>query len=445
MALRFVLFALFAALLTAGAARAQTVPQAAPTAKVTVQTLPDMTAPFDAARATQAYLNQVQGVARTQSNAYFEGGYLLRALDVVYFVILSGLLLWLRIAAGLRDWAQNRTRSRTGQAAIVILSYGVIVAVLTLPLTLYQGFFREHAYGLSNQSFLRWLGDFGIVFAVGIVAALVLGSIIYAVMRRVQDNWWIWGAAIVIAFQVLTAAAYPAFIAPLFNHYAPLADGALKTDILTLARANGVPAANVYVEDASRQSSRLTADISSFLSTTRIALTDNLLRSGTHDEIMAVMGREIGHYVLQHTTRLLILMGMVIFLGFGFVHWSAVALTDFFGGNWDMRSIADPAGLPLLAALAAIFLLAMTPVTNTIMRTTQAQADMFGVNAARKPDAFAELTLKLSAYRKLDPSPLEEFIFYNYPSGRTRIQEMMRWKAGHLHDPDIMSGPASPQ
>ncbi|HEY5347274.1 MAG TPA: M48 family metallopeptidase [Rhizomicrobium sp.] len=445
MLLRYILCALIAALLMAGTARAQAVPYAAPTVAVSADTLPDTTPKFDAALATQAYLAQMHGAARARSDAYFEGGYWLRLVDVLYVVILSGLLLWLHIAAGMRDWAQNRTRSRTGQTALVILLYAVIAAILIFPLAVYQDYFREHAYGLSNQSIWQWLGDFAIAFGVGLVAALVLGSVIYAVIRRAPYNWWIWAAGIVIAFQILTAAIYPVFIAPLFNHYAPLPDGALKNDILSLARANGVPGDKVFVMDASRQSPRLSANVSGFLGTTRITLNDNLLRHATHDEIMAVVGHEMGHYVLDHTTRLLILMGMVIFLGFAFVHWGFVVLTDFFGGNWDMRSIEDPAGLPLLVALAAIFLLLMTPVTNTIVRTTEIQADMFGVNAVRKPDAFASVTLKLAAYRKLDPTPLEEFIFYDHPSGRSRIAAMMRWKAEHLNDPDIRYGAVSPQ
>jgi len=84
-------------------------------------------------------------------------------------------------------------------------------------------------------------------------------------------------------------------------------------------------------------------------------------------------------------------------------------------------------------------------VTNTISRTTEIQADMFGVNAVRKPDAFATVVLKLSNYRKLDPGPWEEAIFYDHPSARTRIWEMMRWKAEHLNDADIKAGPVSPQ
>jgi STE24 endopeptidase len=110
-----------------------------------------------------------------------------------------------------------------------------------------------------------------------------------------------------------------------------------------------------------------------------------------------------------------------------------------------VRTIDDPAGLPVLVALMTFFFLVATPVENTIVRTTEAQADLFGVNAVREPDAFAEATLQLSEYRKLDPSPLEEVFFYDHPSGRSRIHMMMQWKAEHLNDPDIKAGPVSPQ
>jgi STE24 endopeptidase len=120
-------------------------------------------------------------------------------------------------------------------------------------------------------------------------------------------------------------------------------------------------------------------------------------------------------------------------------------LADVFGGNWDVRTIDDPAGLPVLTAAATIFIILMTPVLNTITRTVEAQADIFGLNTSRQPDGFATAALKLSTYRKLDPSPFEEFVFYDHPSGHTRIFGAMRWKAAHINDPDIRMGPVSPQ
>jgi STE24 endopeptidase len=148
--------------------------------------------------------------------------------------------------------------------------------------------------------------------------------------------------------------------------------------------------------------------------------------------------------VLNHAALLMSWFGLLIFVGFAFVNWGFGVLVGFFGGNWDVRSIDDPAGLPVLMALFGVFMMFATPVSNTITRTAESQADIFGLNAVRQPDGFAKATLMLSEYRKLDPTPLEEFVFYDHPSGRTRIAMAMRWKAEHLNDLDIKDGPVSP-
>ena len=229
----------------------------------------------------------------------------------------------------------------------------------------------------------------------------------------------------------------PVFIAPLYNHYSPLPDGQLKAQILSLARANDVPASNVYLVDASRQSSRVSASVSGFLGTTRISLTDNLLKQGTPDEVLAVMGHEMGHYVMGHVIRDILMDGLVIILGFAFVNWGSVLMLEFFGGQWQVRRVDEIAGLPVLVALASVYLFLATPLINSISRTEEHQADLFGLDAVRKPDAYATVILKLTSYRKLDPGRWEEIIFYDHPPGRTRIETAMRWKKEHIADFDI--------
>lgn len=414
-------------------------PRPAPTAHIQVGALPvmDTTPHFDAEAATNAYLAKVTGPARARSDAYTEGGYGLLVVDLIYGLVVAGVLLWSQLSPHIRDWAEARTRNRIYQVMLYAGLYVLIVAAAQFPLTLYEGFFREHAYGLSNQDFWQWLGDWATGLAVSLVSALIVLPILYAAIRTARETWWLWGAAITIVYFIIFLAIYPVFIAPLFNHYAPLPDGPLKRDVLSLARANGIPADNVWVADESRQSTRISANVSGFLGTTRIALNDNLLHHGTHDEVLAVLGHEMGHYVMGHTTRLLLLFGLVTVLGFAFMHFGFRFATGLFGGNWQVREISDVAGLPLLAALGSLYLFVMTPALNTITRTTEQQADYFGVNAVRKPDAFATTVLKLSTYRKLDPGPWEEAVFYDHPSGRTRIHTMMVWKKEHITDTDI--------
>jgi STE24 endopeptidase len=413
-------------------------PRAAPTAHVQVGSLPYMGTPaFDAEKATDKYLARVSGAARARSDAYFEGGYWLRLVDLIYALAIAGLLLWLQISSRIAEWAEARTHSRTWQVMLYAAVYVPLVAAVTFPLTLYEGFFREHSYGLSNQNIWQWLGDFGIQFALTLIASLLLLPVLYAAIRRAREGWWLWGAGIAIAVQVLIIVIWPGFIAPLYNHYSPLPASPLKLHILSLARANDVPVDNVWLVDASRQSNRVSANVSGFLGTARITLNDNLLKQGTPDEVLAVLGHEMGHYVMDHVTRELLLEGLVILVGFAFVGRMFLVACDLFGGQWQVRKPGDIAGLPLLVALGTIFLFLATPVINSISRTTEYQADIFGLDAVRKPDAFATVMLKLSSYRKLEPGKWEEIIFYDHPSGRTRIQAAMRWKKEHMADPDL--------
>ncbi len=414
-------------------------PRAAPTTIVQMGSLPDLdtTPAFDPAQATDRYLAQVSGTARTRSDAYFEGGTWLQLVDLLYALGVAGLLLGLGISVRIQDWAQDRTPRRSLQVMLYTAAYVPITMAATFPLVLYEGFFREHAYGLSNQNFPQWLGDFGIQFALTFAAAVLLVPVLYFAIRRTRELWWLWGAGLAIAFQILTIMIWPVFISPLFNHYSPLPDTPLKAQILSLARANDVPVDNVWLVDASRQSNRVSANVSGFLGTARISLNDNLLKQGTPDEVLAVMGHEMGHYVMGHVLREILLDGLVTVAGFLFIHWGFVFACALFGGQWQVRRIGEVAGLPLLVALGSLFLFLATPVTNAISRTAEFQADIFGLDAVRKPDAFATVILKLSTYRKLEPGKWEEILFYDHPSGRTRIAMAMRWKKEHIADRDI--------
>jgi STE24 endopeptidase len=132
--------------------------------------------------------------------------------------------------------------------------------------------------------------------------------------------------------------------------------------------------------------------------------------------------------------KMLVFFIVLLGLGFWLVDWAARWLLARYGPQWDVESLADVASLPLLVALFSVASLLATPITNTIVRTNEQEADMFGLNAARQPDGFAAIAMKLSEYRKIEPSPLEEIIFFDHPSGRTRVQSAMRWKAEHLGD-----------
>jgi STE24 endopeptidase len=256
--------------------------------------------------------------------------------------------------------------------------------------------------------------------------------VLYAVFRRAPKTWWIWGTGVALVFSFVLVFIAPVFIEPLFNTYKPLTKPEISEPILAMARANEIPVKQVFEVDASRQTTRVSANVSGFLGTTRIALNDNLLKQCTVPEIREVMAHEMGHYVLNHGAKLLTYLGIFVLVGFALTRILFDAAVRRWGDKWGVRGIADPAGLPLLALIFSTLLFLATPLLNTVVRVTEREADAFGINTAREPDGMAEVALKLGAYRKLNPTPLEEFIFYDHPSGRARIRMAMDWKAANL-------------
>ena len=389
---------------------------------------------FDPVAATNAYLATLPPADRARSDAYFEGGYWIGLWSFLVGAVILVVLLRTGWSRKMRERAERSTRLRPLQTFLYWIQFSLVLYLLTYPWSLYVDYIREHQYGLATQDFAGWMGD----EAKALVLSIVLGGLaivtLYGVVRRVPRTWHIWGAVVGILFTVLGVLITPVFITPLFNKVTPLTDARVREPVLSLARANGIPADNVYVVDASRQSKRISANVSGLLGTTRISLNDNLLNRTSLPEIEAVVGHEMGHYVMHHGYKFITFFIIVITVAFAFLRWAFAKAHARLGAAWSILDIGDPAGLPLVALILSIFSFITGPVLVNFTRTIEAEADMFGLNAARQPDGFAQTSVKLSEYRKLDPGPLEEWLFYDHPSGRQRIFAAMRWKAEHEAD-----------
>jgi STE24 endopeptidase len=399
-----------------------------------IETMAAATGGFDPEVATQAYLASLQGAARAKSDAYFEGGYWLLLWGALIGVGSHWLMLRLGWSAAWRSWAERRTKRRPLQRALYALPYTLTAALMVLPWTLYTDFFREKEYGLMNQSLGAWLAERATSLAISVVITALILMVIFAVIRRAPNTWWLWGTAAMAAMIAIGVAVAPVFISPLFNTYTPMAEGPLRNEILGMAKANRIPAENVYVFDQSKQTKRISANVSGLGPTIRISLNDNLLNRTSPAEVKAVMGHEMGHYVLGHVWKLILgfsafILGLMLILW-----WATPRLLARYGERWGVRDVADPAVVPLFAILFTIYLTLATPLLNTLIRTQESQADAFGLDAAREPDGFAATAMKLSEYRKIEPGPLEEILFFDHPSGRSRVRMAMDWKARHLSE-----------
>src|SRR6202140_5730963 len=341
---------------------------------------------FDVNAAVETYLSKMPPAERARSNAYFEGGYWLQLWDFLSTVLVLWLLLRFRLSMRMRDFAERITRFRPLQTAIYWLQFIIVLTVATFPLAIYEGYIREHKYGLSNQTFGPWLRDQAVMLGVGIVLGAIFMVPLFGLVRRLGKNWWVWGAGATVVFIAFIALIAPVYVAPLFNKYTKLQDPSIKDPILSMARANGIPATDVYEFDASRQSNRVSANVSGFAGTLRISLNDNLLKRCTLPEIETTMGHEMGHYVLNHAYKGLVMIGVVIVIGFAFLHGGTNYALGRWGTQWDIRGITDVAVLPLAVIVFSLYLFLSTPVANTISRTMEFEADMYGLNAAQQPD-----------------------------------------------------------
>jgi STE24 endopeptidase len=404
---------------------------AASTPKANAQVQPSLTPAFDPVAATREWLDSIPADQKAKSDAYFESGYWLILWNFLFSALIALLLLMTGISARMRDFAERATRFRAIQVMIYAVPYIILTAALSFPLTVYEQYFREHQYGLATQTFGPWFAE----QLKGLIIALILGPlflvVLYAVFRAAPRTWWLWATAVVVAGIFFFSFIVPIFIEPVFNKYTPLTDPKIRDPILQLARANEIPVTKVFVVDASRQTKRVSANVAGFLNTTRIALNDNLLNQCTLPEIRAVMAHEMGHYVLNHIVNLTLFSALTFLVGFALTKAVFGLLVREYGARWGVRDIADPAGLPLIALIIGAYFFLITPLSNTSTRAVEREADAFGINAAREPDGMAKIALKLGIYRKMDPTPLEEFVFFDHPSGRSRIRMAMDWKAAN--------------
>src|SRR5438309_2840618 len=392
---------------------------------------------IDPDAATRAYLAWQTPVSKARSDAYFEGGYWLDLWAFLWSAAVFLLLLHTGASARMRSFAE-RLRFRPLQILAYWIQFLVVFTVAMFPLTVYREFVREHQYGLSNLTFGAWMGETAKGLAIGVVIGGLAMMALYRLLRSLPRTWWLWGAVTAIVFAAFFTAIVPVAIVPIFNTQNRLEDQRVVAPILSLARASGIDATDVWEVDASKQTKRISAYVAGFLGTERITLNDNLLNRASLPEIESVMAHEMGHYVLNHIYKVLVQLGIVIVVGFALLKLLFDRLRTRYP-RWQVRGVDDPAGLPLAAVLLSTYLFVLTPLLNTLVRVQEYEADLYGLNAAAEPDGFAQIALKLAEYRQLEPTPFEEFFFYDHPSGRTRIRAAMRWKAEH---PEKWGAPA---
>jgi len=356
--------------------------------------------------------------------SYSHGNYLLVLVESLWSAGLLALIVFSGFGSTLLRWAGRWSRSANLKVGFYAVLFGLVMFAGGFPLNAYASYVREKKYGFANQTLPAWLLDRGKGLLVALVLQAIFLTILYAAIRRLGRRWWVAGSILTVLFAVLVIAIAPVFIAPLFNRFEPLQDETLRADILEMARREGIPAREVYQVDASRQSGHNNAYVAGILGTQRIVLYDTLLTRFTPREIKAVMGHEMGHYVLNHVWKTVAFLVPWIVAGFFLVDRvcrRVIGLRPALG----IPDVSAPSSPPLLCLVLSMFLVFAGAAVATFSRAQERQADLFGLEVTRDPAAAASVFLK---FGRLDLDeyhvhPVVETLLYSHPSLAHRIRD----------------------
>lgn len=385
---------------------------------------------FDPAAATARYIDSLGPAALQKAHDYTVG----KEWMLLWGFLVTALVTWLIIRSGVLDKLQGRIAERRKNLAafVVGLAFLVISFVLSLPWTIYASWWREKSYGRTSQPIGDWLGQLLLANVIGTLISALLLVGVYWLIRRTGKRWWLWSGGLVAVVSAVLILLSPILIEPLFNKYEPVPPGKVRDAVVEMAGRAGVPPERVFMYNGSRQSNNFTANAGGVGSTARVAISDVALKSASLDEVRAVTGHEIGHYVLKHTWWGLVLYAVLSILLFWLADLMFPRFARLFGTD---AGIAEPRGVPVLGFIVALLGLLTLPLLNTFGRTLETQADLYSLQTENRPDALSTALVKTAEYRYPRPGAVEEFLFYDHPSVERRVRTAMEWKAKHPEPP----------
>jgi len=380
--------------------------------------------------ATTRYIDSLGPAALQKAHDYTVG----KEWMVLWSLLVAALVTWLIVRSGVLDKVEAKIpeRRKNLRAFVVSFVFLLVSALISLPWTLYESYFREKGYGRTSQPMADYLGQLGLATLLNAVVTALFMIGVYWLMRRTGRRWWIWSGALTAAVLSFIILLSPVLIEPLFNKYEPVPPGQVRDAVVSMAQRAGIPPERVFMFNGSRQSNNFTANAGGVGSTARVAISDVAMKNASLDEVRAVTGHEIGHYVLKHTWWGILVFSLLAVLLFWLADRLYPRIARAFGSN---AALSDPRGIPVLLFMVALLGVAVGPLLNTFARTLETQADDYSLKTENRPDALSTALVKTAEYRYPRPNKVEEFLFYDHPSVEARVRRAMEWKAAHPEPP----------
>jgi Zn-dependent protease with chaperone function len=347
---------------------------------------------------------------------YYRGGNALWAFEQIWGWLIPILLLvtgWSgKLGALSQKWGQKNGIAWFFSIALYLVLFIAIYQLLFFPYDYYTGYVRQHAYGLSTQTFGRWLTNDIIGVVVLMISSIAFVWIVYLLIKKSPRRWWFYSSLASIAVSFIIMFVQPIWIDPLYNDFGPMQNKQLEQKILALAARAKIEHGKVYEVNKSQDTSTLNAYVTGFGSTNRIVLWDTTIQQMREDEILFVMGHEMGHYVLHHLWWNLLYFGALSFLIFYLIYRSANYLMHRYSHRFGFSRLSQIASLPLLLLLASVFMFLTQPLSNFVSRTIEHNADKFGLEITQNNTAAGEAFLVLQQKNLAVPRPGLLFKFW---------------------------------
>ena len=363
-------------------------------------------------------------VPTPESVRHYQTGNILWIVSTLWGFFVPGLILFTGLSARLRDWAKRSGKYWYFTLVLYFVLFTLVTSLLDLPLEYYATFVRPHDYGLSSQLFGKWLQD----ELIGLVLGLAVGALVlwipYLLLKKSPRRWWFYTWLASIPVMVFLAFVEPIWVEPLFNHFGPMQDKALETRILDLAHRAGIEGANVYEVNKSVDTNELNAYATGIGGTKRIVLWDTIIKQFTPDELLMVMGHEMGHYVLNHVWKGLAFFSALLLLGLWLVHRTAGWVLQRFAVRTGVRELSDVASMPLLILLFGVFAFLFQPAGNAFSRHLEHEADRFGLEITHLNHACGMAFTKFVQHDLSYPTPGPLYVLWrsDHPPAAARIE-----------------------
>ena len=317
------------------------------------------------------------------------------AVIILWSLLIPVAFLFTGFSAKLRSWAERLGREWYFSYAIYCTAFSLICFLLLLPLAFYGGFIHLHHYDLSNQSFARWLSNSAKSAGIILLIGLAVGWIPFFIIRKSPRRWWLYLGLLTPLYLCFTLWIQPVLINPLFNRFTPLSNKQLEVKILAEAARAGIQGGRVYQVNTSVDSKVENAYVTGLMGTERIVFYDTLLQNMNEDELLFVMGHEMGHYVLWHKARRIAFKSILILVSLYVACLLAGPVIGRFKNIWGFAAPSDFAALPLGMLAFWLFCMVDQPIYMAFSRHLEHEADRFGLELTHKNHAAATCFVKL--------------------------------------------------